>query len=79
MVKPPDAAATDRRTKNMHDDDDLPRPKPERLARPVLDLWGVAELEGYIGELRAEIARAEAEIGRKQSHRSAADAFFRKP
>jgi uncharacterized small protein (DUF1192 family) len=78
MVKPPDAAATDRRTKNMHDDD-LPRPKPERLARPVLDLWGVAELEGYIGELRAEIARAEAEIGRKQSHRSAADAFFRKP
>lgn len=62
----------------MHADDDLPRPKPERLAKPVLDLWGVAELEGYIGELRAEIARAEAEIGRKQSHRSAADAFFRK-
>jgi uncharacterized small protein (DUF1192 family) len=78
MVKPPGAAVTDRRTKNMLTDDDLPRPKPERLARPVLDSWGVAELEAYIGELRAEIARAEAEIGRRQSHRSAADAFFRK-
>lgn len=62
----------------MEADDDLPRPKPQRLARPVLDQWGVAELEDYIGELRAEIVRAEAEITRKHSHRSAADAFFRK-
>ncbi|MBN8889138.1 MAG: DUF1192 domain-containing protein [Rhodospirillales bacterium] len=63
----------------MITDDDLPQPKPARVARPPLDLWGVAELEGYMGELRAEIARAEAEIGRKNAHRSAADAFFRKP
>jgi uncharacterized small protein (DUF1192 family) len=29
--------------------------------------------------LRDEIARVEADIGRKNSHKSAADAFFRKP
>ena len=61
------------------EDDNLPRPRPARLAPPVLDTWAVAELEAYIGELRAEIVRAEAEIARKSSHRSAADAFFRKP
>ena len=57
-------------------DDDEPRPTPKRLAPPVLDTWGVAELDTYIAELRAEISRAEAEIARKQSHRGAADAFF---
>ena len=63
----------------MQHDDDLPRPKPARLTKPVLDMWGVAELEAYIDELRAEITRSEAEITRKQAHRGAADAFFRKP
>lgn len=63
----------------MMTDDDTPRPKPARLQPPVLDLMGVAELNDYIAELRAEIARVEADIARKQSHRSAADAFFRKP
>ncbi len=61
----------------MIEDDDPPR-KRARLERPVLDSWGVAELNGYIDELRAEIARAEAEISRKQGHRSAADAVFRR-
>ncbi len=59
------------------DEDDLPRKRP-RLERPVLDSWGVAELRAYIGELREEIARAEADIERKSSHRAAADAFFKK-
>jgi len=45
----------------------------------VLDLLGVEELGEYIGELREEIARVEVEIIRKRQHRSAADAFFRKP
>jgi uncharacterized small protein (DUF1192 family) len=60
-------------------DDDTPKPRPARLQTPLLDLMGVAELRDYIGELQAEISRVEAEIVRKQSHRSAADAFFRKP
>ena len=60
-------------------DDDLPRPKPARLTPPALDMWGVAELEAYIAELRAEIARAERDIAKKSSHRAAADAFFKQP
>ena len=61
----------------IHDDD--PPPKPVRLPKLPLDLLGVEELGDYIGELREEIARVEAKIGRKQHHRSAAEAFFRKP
>ena len=56
----------------------MPRPK-QRLERPLLDSWSVAELRAYIGELKAEIGRAEAEIARKDSHRSSAEAFFRRP
>jgi uncharacterized small protein (DUF1192 family) len=63
----------------MMSDDDEPRKPRRRLEPLVLDAFGVAELESYIAELRAEIARAEAEIARKSAHRSAADAFFRKP
>ncbi|HTW28353.1 MAG TPA: DUF1192 domain-containing protein [Acetobacteraceae bacterium] len=62
----------------MREDDDAP-PRPQaRLTPLVLDGLGIAELEGYIAALRAEIARAEAEIDRKQGHRSAADAVFRR-
>ena len=65
------------------DDDDNPweaRPrKIVRLEKLVLDTLGVEELRDYIAELRAEIARVEADIERKQGHRSAADAFFRRP
>ncbi len=61
----------------MAEDQDLPVRKPRRLTPLVLDALGVAELQDYIGELRAEIARVEADIDGKQRHRSAADAFFR--
>jgi uncharacterized small protein (DUF1192 family) len=63
----------------IRDDDDTPPPKPVRLPKLPLDLLGVQELNDYIAELREEIARVEADIERKRSHRSAADAFFKKP
>jgi uncharacterized small protein (DUF1192 family) len=62
-----------------HDDEDLPPRKRARLEKLVLDTLGIEELRDYIDELRAEIARVEADIDRKGSHRSAAEAFFRRP
>jgi len=59
-------------------EEDLPRPRAI-FAPPDLSRWDVADLNGWIETLRAEIARAEAAIATKQAHRSAADAFFRKP
>ena len=61
------------------DDDDPPLRKRARLEKPVLDTLGIEELRDYIDELREEITRVEADIARKGSHRTAADAFFRSP
>jgi uncharacterized small protein (DUF1192 family) len=61
------------------DDEDVPVRKRTRLEKLVLDTLGIQELRDYIGELRDEITRVEADIARKDSHKSAADAFFRKP
>jgi uncharacterized small protein (DUF1192 family) len=61
----------------MAQDDDLPVRKRHRLEPLVLDSLGVEELRDYIQELHNEIARVEADISRKQSHRSAADGFFK--
>ena len=63
----------------MAREDDEPLTKRRRLEPLLLDSLGIDELRGYIDELRSEIVRVEADIGRKSSHRSAADAFFRKP
>ena len=63
----------------MMDEEDAPIRKPARLQKLVLDTLGIAELREYIDELKAEIARVEADIDRKQGHRSAADAFFKRP
>ena len=52
---------------------------PPMLDPPVLDRWDVAELRAYIRDLQTEIARTEAAIARRESHRGAADAMFRKP
>ena len=62
----------------MIDEDEGPVRKRARLERLVLDTWGIAELREYIDELKAEIARVEADINKKQGHRSAADAFFKR-
>ena len=62
----------------MFDDHEPPRPK-RRLTPLVLDTLGVDELREYIGELRAEIERVEADISKKQGHRSQAEVFFKTP
>jgi uncharacterized small protein (DUF1192 family) len=63
----------------MAEEEDAPVRKRIRLEKLVLDTLGIDELRDYIGELNDEIARVEADIVRKQSHRSAADAFFKRP
>ncbi len=63
----------------MQEDEAAEPRRQARLAKLTLDSLSVEELDAYIGELRGEIARVEADIARKQSHRSAADAFFRRP
>ncbi len=63
----------------MAEDDDVQPRKKIRLERLVLDTLGIDELRAYIVELREEITRVEADIARKSDHKSAADAFFRKP
>lgn len=61
----------------MMEDDFLPKAKKPTL-KPLEPL-SLDELRDYITSLTAEIARAEAEIARKQSHAAAASQFFRKP
>jgi uncharacterized small protein (DUF1192 family) len=63
----------------MAREEDEPLTKRRRLEPLLLDSLGIEELRSYIDELRTEIARVEADIGRKGSHRTAADAFFKKP
>ncbi|MGE0725859.1 MAG: DUF1192 domain-containing protein [Alphaproteobacteria bacterium] len=58
------------------DPDDLPRnakppPKP-------LDPMGIEELNAYIAELEAEIARVRVEIAAKEKRKNAAEAFFKR-
>ena len=53
----------------------------QRLAEVVkedLELYGASELEERIAFLRGEIDRCEAQLGRKNSSRAAADALFGK-
>ena len=50
---------------------------PRRVPLLPLDPLGVEELQSYIAELQAEIARAEVAIARKQDHRGVAERFFR--
>jgi uncharacterized small protein (DUF1192 family) len=60
------------------DEDDKPKKKVVHEIGQDLTLLSVAELHERIGLMREEIARLEADIGRKQATRSAADTFFKK-
>ena len=48
----------------------------QRIGMPLKDM-SVTELNAYIANLTAEIARVEQEITTKQSSAAAADAFFK--
>lgn len=63
----------------MAEEEDAPIRKRRWLEPLPLDTLGIDELRDYIAALQSEIARVEGDIDRKQSHRSAADSFFRKP
>ena len=58
------------------DEDELPRPK--LMVTRNLERMSIDELNDYIAELEAEIARVRADIKKKQSVMAAGDAFFRK-
>jgi uncharacterized small protein (DUF1192 family) len=63
----------------MAEDEDMPIRKRRWIEPLPLDTLGVDELYDYIEALKVEIGRVEADIHRKHSHRSAADAFFKRP
>ena len=60
------------------DDDDRPKKKVAHEIGQDLTLLSVAELQERIGLMREEIARLEADIGRKQATRNAADTLFKR-
>ena len=48
------------------------------LGREDLEIYGVEDLKERIALLGAEIERTQAQLGRKQAGRAAADAFFKR-
>ena len=60
------------------DEDDRPTKKIAHEIGQELTLLSVKELQERIALMKEEIARLEADIGRKQASRSAADQFFKK-
>ena len=59
------------------DEQDL-EPRTKRAKPKDLDIMSVEALKDYIAGLQAEIERAEAAIAAKQSHKAAAESFFKK-
>ncbi|MCA1906847.1 MAG: DUF1192 domain-containing protein [Magnetospirillum sp.] len=58
--------------------DDL---EPKKKVAPLrnLEIMGIEELQDYIGELKAEIVRAESAIAAKENVKRGAEALFKKP
>jgi uncharacterized small protein (DUF1192 family) len=61
----------------MLDDEEVRPAKKRRLEPFSLDPLSVADLRAYVGELQAEIARAEAAIVKKEGARGQADSYFK--
>ncbi len=59
-------------------DEDLPKKAPTLLIPPVLDKLSLVELEAYKADIKAEEARVDVEIAKKQAHMKAAGDIFRK-
>ena len=59
------------------DEQDL-EPLTKRKKLKDLDVMSVGALKDYIASLEAEIERARAAIAAKQSHKAAAESFFKK-
>ncbi len=63
--------------------DDPAEPRPlhgqalNQAMREDLEPYGVAELEGRIAMLEAEVVRVRAQLERKKAGRAAADSFFK--
>ena len=49
----------------MNSEEDLPKPAKTLLIPPVLDSFGIDELNAYISDLEAEISRVKAKIATK--------------
>ena len=60
------------------DDDDDIRPvgRKKLFEPPLLDSLSIAELEGYITDLKGEISRVEQAITAKRNVRAGADSVF---
>jgi uncharacterized small protein (DUF1192 family) len=54
------------------------KPKAAWPGRPDLSPMSVEDLNDYIAELEAEIARVRADIERKETHRAGLDSLFKK-
>lgn len=59
----------------MFDDDLDPKKKTPKLKN--LEPMSVDELTAYVGDLKAEITRAEAEISKKKAYADKASSFFK--
>jgi len=53
-------------------------PRRKSAQRKLLDPMSVGELQDYIAELEAEIARVRKAIDAKQSHRAGIEGLFKK-
>ncbi len=59
--------------------DDDTDPKTKRLKPRILDNLSIDDLKLYIDDMKAEIARVESDIVKKQAHKNAVSNLFKKP